>query len=192
MPFRVWPWSGDGFTFPQLDHWTILELPSFSSKRSPTNLSKFPNPENPPPFRTRNCWGEVRCNSIDQQDWKLPDISYQPITWYDILVFAYIGQSLFLAKLPGQASRLEMGPVGGSFTWASRQDSASQGRNLPAPQSAGQIHTGDKVKRLTHNGSQLQAQKIFLFWWAAVQYSPTLGSVFHWSVCLSQELRWYL
>ena len=120
----------------------------------------------------------------------------------------------FLAKSRCQASRLEMGPVGGSFTWASRQDSASQGRNLPAPpsagqiysqslcthtycavwkqtlsfdsclvshisSSAGQIHTGDKVKRLTHNGSQLQTQNIFLFWWAAVQYSPTLGSVFH-------------
>ena len=85
----------------------------------------------------------------------------------------------FLAKSRCQASRLEMGPVGGSFTWASRQDSASQGRNLAAPQSAGQIYTGDKVKKLTHNGSQLQTQKIFLLWWAAVQYSPTLGSVFH-------------
>ena len=57
----------------------------------------------------------IAINSIDQQDWKLPDISYQPITWYDILVFAYIGQSLFFSEIALSGKSTRNGSCGREF-----------------------------------------------------------------------------
>ena len=131
MPW-VWPWLA---TVLQIPSWTIPPVPSFPPKElRPICLSL--NPKNLlvlSEYKELLSWGwsalQFNGYSIDQQDWKWLHISYQPITWYDILRFAYIRQSLFLEKSRCQASWLEMGPVGGSFTWASSQDSASQGRN---------------------------------------------------------------
>ena len=162
MPFRIWPclvWRRF-YIFPS---WPILDSRDcchpFPAKELRPICPSL-NPHKSSSFRNKELlsWGALQFHWSAGLEIARYLLSANNLIWYiDVCIYRPIP---FLAKSPCQASRLEMGPVGGIFTWASSQDSASEGRNSPPGPSAGQIHTGDKVKKLTHTQIVLNESRL--------------------------------